>query len=118
MAVEIPNALVFAATLLLGACTGLSSLSDSGIDARHDPNGKVVLLDTPRMWAQFAQLTDITIEHELAGNTHWGGYKSANDAWIHTIRANETGRENAQKYITYIIERRRAAGLPELVGYP
>lgn len=109
---------LFALAILLSGCTGLASLSDSGIDARRDAQGKVILPDTPRMWAQFTQLTDIAISHEVEGSTHWGGYKNANDAWVHTIHVNETGREHAQKYINYIIERRRAAGLPELVGYP
>jgi len=104
--------------MALVACTGLSSLSDSGIDATHGANGKVTLLDTPRMWDQFRLFTNISIQNELAGSTHWGGYKSANDAWVHTIHVIETGNENPQKYINYIIETRRAAGLPALVGYP
>ncbi|HET8941963.1 MAG TPA: hypothetical protein VFN13_08245 [Rudaea sp.] len=110
-------------TLLLGmlsmsGCGVSAVLNDSGIDAKHDAQGNVILLDTPRMWRDFVQMTHIAIEHELAGDTHWGQSKSANEEWIRVILYDQSHREHPKKYIDYIIEQRREAGLPELVGYP
>lgn len=92
--------------------------SDPGYDIKRDAQGNAILLDTPRMWKDFEQVTDYSIAREVAGDTHWGTSKNANEAWIDLIRRIQAHREHPQKYIDYIIEKRRAAGLPELVGYP
>lgn len=88
------------------------------VDAKKDANGNVVLLDTPRMWADFVDLTDKQTSSERAGKRP-PGVSDWNKHWIMRIREMEGGsRENAPRYIAYIVEQRRKAGLPELVGYP
>lgn len=87
------------------------------VDAKKDEHGKVILLDTPRMWQYWQEDTDRDVAKEVAGTRPGGGISSWNTFWLRVIEANE-GRENAPKYIAYIIEARRRAGLPELEGYP
>lgn len=106
----------------IGSCDTaqqFKNMSGSRFDMTSDAQGNEIFADTPRMWADFVQRTDIAIRNELAGSTHFGGkYKNANDAWVAGLRDMPKHREHPQKYIDYIIEQRRRAGLPELVGYP
>ena len=90
--------------------------SDSGIDSMRDAQGNVILLDTPRMWRDFVQTTEIAIKNERTGRNY--GPRSSNDEWLRVIQHIKLRNEHPQKYIDYIIEQRRRAGLPELVGYP
>lgn len=87
------------------------------VDAKKDEHGKVILLDTPRMWQYWREDTDRDVARELAGARPGGGIPSWNVFWLRVISTNND-RENAPKYIAYIIETRRQAGLPELEGYP
>jgi hypothetical protein len=87
------------------------------VDAKKDEHGKVILLDTPRMWQYWREDTDRDVAREVAGMRPGGGIPSWNAFWLRVISAN-SDRENAPKYIAYIIESRRRAGLPELEGYP
>jgi hypothetical protein len=91
-------------------------MSDSGFDFTRDAQGNKIIADTPRMWRDFTEGVDRSIANEVAGINRNGG-RTWNEAWLSTIRYNQTGREHPQKYIDYIIERRRKAGLPELVDY-
>jgi hypothetical protein len=93
-------------------------MSGSRFDITHDADGHEIFADTPRMWADFVQRTDISIKNEVRGSTHWGGYKNANDAWVAGLRDIPRYREHPQKYVDYIIQERRRVGLPELTGYP
>ena len=87
------------------------------VDAKKNEHGKVVLLDTPRMWQYWQEDTNRDVAREVAGTRPGGGIPSWNALWLRVISAN-SDRENAPKYIAYIIESRRRAGLPELEGYP
>jgi len=87
------------------------------VDARKDGQGRSVLLDTPRMWQYWREDVDSAVAKEVVGKRPGGGIPSWNANWLRAIKANEN-RENAPKYIAYIIESRRRAGLPELEGYP
>lgn len=85
------------------------------VDAKKDAQGNVVLLDTPRMWRDWQADVDRAVANEVAGSRPGGGIASWNAQWLRVIDANN-GRENAPKYIAYIIDSRRKAGLPELEG--
>lgn len=87
------------------------------VDATKDGQGNVVLRDTPRMWQDWRDEVDRAVANEVAGRRPGGGISSWNFQWLRVIGANG-GRENAGKYVAYIIESRRRAGLPELEGYP
>lgn len=86
------------------------------IDAKKDEQGDVTLLDTPRMWRDWQADIDRAIAKEVSGEPPGGGIESWSRQWQRVIRANRD-RENAQKYINYIIEKRKEAGLPALEGY-
>lgn len=92
--------------------------TDPGYDYKKQPDGSVLLLDTPRMWKDWTDITDRRVRAETKGMKPEAGKSSWNDYWLWLIHANQSGREHSQKYINYIIEQRRAAGLPELPGYP
>jgi len=87
------------------------------VDARKDEQGNVVLRDTPRMWQDWKDEVDMAVGKESAGRPPGGGIASWSHQWQRVIEANRD-RENAPKYIAYIIDARRRAGLPELDGYP
>lgn len=101
----------------ISACGGLFN-TEAIVDAKHDSNGNLILLDTPRMWDDWTDSVDRGVENERAGRRPPGGAPSWNDVWLTTIAANRASRENAPKYIAYIVKARREAGLPELQGYP
>lgn len=102
--------------ILLIAGVILRRNRDEGIDYRQDPDGRVTLLDTPRMRADAAMAYDAHVAFELSGHQMSNG-ESWNDVWLRTIGHLRSGRsENAEWYVGYIIQARRKAGLPELVG--
>jgi hypothetical protein len=83
------------------------------IDSHRDANGNIVLEDTPRMWADWKAEVDRAVAEELSGQDPGGGIDSWITQWQRVIAAN-SNRENTEKYIAYIIDSRREAGLPEL----
>lgn len=83
-----------------------------------DGQGNPSLKDNPRMWSNWIENVNFRVSNEVAGIRPEGGHHDWNEFWISLIEANQTGRENPQKYIDYIIERRKVAGLPPLKGYP
>lgn len=87
------------------------------VDAKKDAQGRSVLLDTPRMWQYFT----VTVEHQVArerDKERPPGVNSWEEHWFGVINHIESGaQENASKYVDYIIDARRRAGLPELEGY-
>lgn len=88
-------------------------------DTTKDQQGNQVLADTPRMWENWTERVDRRVSREVAGSRPPGGKASWNEFWVSLIEENKDGgRENAQKYISYIIEKRQEAGLPPLEGYP
>jgi hypothetical protein len=102
---------------IMSGCSNRSFAGESFADSKRDESGNVVLLDAPRMWSDWRQAVDRAVESEKAGRGPGGGITSWNAQWLRVIRNNQD-RENAPKYIAYIMDARRAAGLPELVGYP
>lgn len=86
-------------------------------DMTRDAQGRSIAADTPRNWEFFRELVDPQISSEVQGQRP-PGFPTWNEKWLRQLRHIESGRENAPKYIAYIIESRRRAGLPELEGYP
>lgn len=86
-------------------------------DTTRDAQGRSIAADTPRNWEFFRELVDPQISSEAQGKRP-PGFPTWNEKWVRQLRHIESGRENATKYIAYIIESRRRAGLPELEGYP
>jgi hypothetical protein len=86
------------------------------VDAKKDAQGNSVILDTPRMWGYFKDDVDREISRERNGDFAQGRV-SWNDFWLKRIRNMSDGsRENSEKYVTYILDARREAGLPDLPG--
>ena len=86
------------------------------VDTRRDAQGNVILRDTPRMWADWMSGVDRTVAKEAAGDAPGGGMPSWESHWQRVIRENSTSRENPQRYIDYLLDTRRRAGLPELAS--
>jgi hypothetical protein len=87
------------------------------VDYGKTVDGKTYLRDTPRTWAYLTKETDDGIALELKGKPPMGGLKSWNEGWVRGIRhlRNSGEVEHPEKYVAYIIEQRRKAGLPEIV---
>jgi hypothetical protein len=86
-------------------------------DMTKDEHGRSKIADTPRNWRDWREEIGFALEAEAAGKRANGGV-TWNEFWLLRFRALERTQENAPKYIDYIIEARRRAGLPELEGYP
>ena len=106
-------------TILFASC----SVVDTGIAKRVDnANGKLMsndsrrLQDTPAHWAEFQRMMDMHIDREKSGQPPYYGYKTTWDEfWGSVIDVLTPERqEDHQKYVTYVVESRRRAGLPEL----
>jgi len=112
--------LVVAALMLvvLAACGGALGKREPFVDATRDDQGNVVIRDTARTWQDLTQSFDRSIALEVASKPPPGGVRSWNDFWLARIRHNQADQENASRYVAYIIETRRKAGLPELQGLP
>lgn len=87
------------------------------VDFRKDDQGKVILLDTTRRWADWRAVVDPQIAAEISGMSA-PGFPSWNEKWVRQLEALAASQENAPKYIGHIIDKRREAGLPELEGFP
>jgi len=109
-------------TLLLGVsvsgCLGGVFNTEPRLDTRKDEYGNIIVLDTPRMWQYWRYDMDREVSREVAGARPGGGITTWNELWLRVIDQANSNRENAPKYIAYILESRRKAGLPELFGYP
>jgi len=85
------------------------------VDTKTDEDGRLVLLDTLRNWQDFRATVDLQVANEKAGKMP-PGVATWNDHWLRRIEENRASRENASRYIGYIVEARRSADLPELEG--
>lgn len=103
---------VVLASALMSSC-GIFN-TEPFVDAHRDDEGNVVLEDTPRMWRRFVESVESPISREITGEKPEAGAKSWNEYWLRRIELQPSNRENRQKYVDYIIERRRQAGLPDL----
>jgi hypothetical protein len=89
------------------------------IQIKHDKCGRAYTSDTPDYRAFLASIWRDQIERE-AGGGRPGGKWSWNDHWRLIIQglvqddATQGPQENASKYIAFIVEMRRTAGLPDL----
>ena len=86
------------------------------VDSHRDEKGNVVLEDTPRMWHGYIDSVEHRIAREVEGEAPEAGIKTWNDYWLWRIEIFPQTHENRDKYINYIIDRRRQEGLPELVN--
>lgn len=87
------------------------------VDTTKDGRGRSIAADSPRNWRDWREQIDPQLEAEAAGRRAPGGV-AWNESWLLIFQALESTQENAPKYIAYIIEWRRCAGLPELESYP
>jgi len=83
------------------------------LDTHRDAEGNIIVEDTPRMWAYWKDNVDHAVAKEVSGRMPGGGTDSWDTHWQRVFAAN-SDRENAEKYMSYVIDTRRAAGLPEL----
>lgn len=102
-------------TLLMGCNMSGCGLFNTEpiVDTETSEEGQLVLLDTPRNWRDFKATVDLQVSNEKADKSP-PGVTTWEEHWLQRIEKNEASRENASKYVAYIIEARRAAGLPEL----
>ena len=86
------------------------------VDSHRDEKGNVVLEDTPRMWHGYIDSVEHRVAREAEGEAPEAEKKTWNDYWLWRIQLIPANRENREKYVNYIIDRRRQEGLPELVN--
>lgn len=100
-------------TFLIAGCGG--GFFSSGIDSKRDEHGNTILLDTPNNWENWILYMDLHISDELSRKQVPGGGglgTTWEEFWQQLIRDIDDGhQENPQKYINYIIERRREVGI-------
>ena len=87
--------------------------TEPSADWGEDSNGRRVLLDTERNWENWREGIDRLVRTEAAGMKAPGD-PTWEKLWNRELGRIGRSRENSQRYIDYIIEQRRKAGLPEL----
>lgn len=102
---------IFAAILLPG-CSVLPPYNDADFGKRSE--GSTHLQDTTRNWATTKAETDAAVAAEKAGRPPGRGIQTWEENWQRVFTNIHKGQENPDRYIAYIVEARRAAGLPEL----
>jgi hypothetical protein len=105
--------LLLSLALAAGCANGFLDLDDLA-DYRKNADGTVTLLDTPAMWNDWVKLVDRRVTAELRNQLPPERLGSWDEYWVLMISRNRGNRENEQKYIDYIIDRRRTADLPPL----
>lgn len=103
--------------IVLGGCNLVSNIANSGspVDAKTTSAGDVVFLDTPKTWAFFRSVIDSRVEREKLGYPPPLAEPSWNFFWLDQIKKLKDGAwEHSGKYVSYIVEKRFEAGLPEL----
>lgn len=95
-------------------CTLINT--QSLIDSYRDDQGNTIIADTPRMWSYFISDVDHLIEAELLNKPLRASPPGSTyeDEWLRSHHQIIIGRENPEKYIHHIIQRRREEGLPEI----
>lgn len=83
------------------------------VDTTTDAQGNRVAADTQRNWQDWRESIDQRIKTETAGKKA-PGFNDWGQHWQSIFTALERSQENSPRYINYIIEQRRKAGLPEL----
>ena len=109
------------AACVLQALTAGSSLYGCSVfnpepfaDIRNDAQGNVVFSDTRRMWTYWQQDVDRAVAMEASGQKPGGGFDSWTQHWQRVFRVTRDGRENPQKYVDYVVQKRREHGLPDI----
>jgi hypothetical protein len=97
-----------------------------GLDVRRDEHGGMTLRDTESNWRDFTGQMDREVSHEVdfrgpnelpfnrpsgmpAEQADWNLW------WLDMIERCRKYRENPERHIAYLVQARRAAGLPELI---
>lgn len=109
----------FICTLFLSSCSITSIAVAKQFDIKNGTtvsNDSRQLNDTPAHWEEFRRMMDMHIDREKSGVPAYHGYKTTwNEFWRSAIDVLTPERqENWSKYVKYIVESRRKAGLPEL----
>lgn len=102
--------------LLLTNCSILNLFSPSPYRKAYGAGGEVLLKDSRAGRSDFADCMDRHVADELANN-RVPGTENSHDwqtFWKKTFYFIKRESENPQWYMNCIIEKRRAAGLPEL----
>jgi hypothetical protein len=80
-----------------------------------DYNGKRIYADTPRAFTDWIKEVNIDIDREIFDRDN-NIDRDWNAEWLNKIEYIKTNQQDPEKYINYIIERRRKRNLPELRG--
>ena len=100
------------AGLLLGGCEVF--YFEPWFDRTVDEQGNEIFADTPRNWNWFRNLIEEMIAREVAGKKAEGD-GTWNEVWVISPGLSPSApRENEEKYTSYVVERRRQEGLPEI----
>lgn len=85
------------------------------VDFGKTQDGKRYIRDTQRTWRFYIDFIERAIQDELNGKSPGAGFKSWNEVWVSSINTKRNGdQENPEKYVSYIVQRRRELGLPEI----
>ena len=100
----------------MSGCSNSIFNTEPFVDSHRDEQGNVVLEDTSENWELYRFSVDSKISKEAAGNAPDEDMGTWNNYWLFRMQAIPANRENRDKYVSYISDRRRQEGLPELVN--
>jgi hypothetical protein len=89
------------------------------VDFGETSDGRTIMRDTPRTWEEIHDVMERHLLDEYRGLRPQGGYESWDTFWMNLFTVRRDGaQENPEKYVAYIVQRRRELGLPEINNEP
>jgi hypothetical protein len=86
------------------------------VDFGKTRDGRLLIKDTPRTWSEMKAQLDRHLGDEKKALRPQGGSPNWNDFWLNTFKTWRDGiLENPERYVGYIVQRRRELGLSEIV---
>jgi hypothetical protein len=84
------------------------------LDTGKKADGSTYFLDSSRNWQFAVPLYQVEVKHELQGVAPPGNKASWADYWQYHFIHLRAHQENPEKYVAFILNLRREAGLPNL----
>ena len=84
------------------------------LDTRHEPDGRVLVLDTKANWRFFSSAIGAQVENEAKGLQPPGSTGTWPDYWRMGISKIRTSQEHPERYFALVLDLRRRYELPDL----
>ncbi len=111
-------AIIILALLVLGPGCATADMVPTwaltGLDTRRQPEGNVLVLDSPRNWRILSGALDAEVGREYKGLPPPGSIDTWTEFWRTTFERMYSGQEHPERYFAFVVQLRRSLDLPDL----